>query len=459
MDKLPLIHINKNLKDTIHIINETGLGLAFVVDSKKRLKGIVSDGDIRRALLRGASLGDKIEKIMNKRPIKFYEHWDRKKISVLIQKLKEENKIPKSKNLIVPVISKSKRIIKIVSIEPKRNFLFDFIPKKLKKTKKILLIGGAGYIGSVLTRMLLRRGYSVKIFDNLLYGNQGIVNIKSRRFKFFKGDLINTRDLVEAIQDVDLVVHLAAIVGDPSSRLKPRETLEINYFSTKNLGEVSKYLGIGKLIFASTCSVYGYKKEKCTEETEPSPLSLYAETKLLSEKALLDLKGDGFSPVILRFATAFGYSPRMRFDLVVNLLIAKALKEKKITVYGKGKQIRPFIHVKDIARAIIKVIEAPDYKVSGEIFNVGSDRMNLSILEVAEKIKKLIPESKIVLLREKEDSRNYSVSFEKIKKTLKFDIKYEIEHAVREIMEAFEKRKINNFYDRIYSNYHSLSER
>ncbi|MEN3046211.1 MAG: NAD-dependent epimerase/dehydratase family protein [Candidatus Hydrothermales bacterium] len=458
MDKLPLIHKSKTLKETMHMINETGLGLAFVVDSKERLKGVVSDGDIRRALLKGVSLTDKIEKIMNKKPIKFYEDWNRDKILVLIQKLREENKIPKSKSLIVPVLSRNKKIKRIVTIEPKGNFFFDSIPKKLKKTKKVLVIGGAGYIGSVLVRMLLKRGYKVKVFDNLLYGDQGIIDINSKKFKFFRGDLINTRDIVEAIQDVDLVVHLAAIVGDPSSKLRPRETLEINYFSTKNLGEIAKYFGIGKLIFASTCSVYGYKEEKCTEETEPSPLSLYAETKLFSEKALLDLKGDGFSPVILRFATAFGYSPRMRFDLVVNLLIAKALKEKKITVYGDGKQIRPFMHVKDIARAIIKVIEAPDFKVGGEIFNVGSDNLNLSILEVAEKIREMVPESKIVLLKEKEDNRNYFVSFEKIRKTLKFKAKYGIEQAVKEISEAFEKGKIKNFYNKIYSNYYSLSE-
>ncbi|MEO0294425.1 MAG: SDR family oxidoreductase, partial [candidate division WOR-3 bacterium] len=330
--------------------------------------------------------------------------------------------------------------------------------KRYKKTKKILLIGGAGYIGSVLTRMLLKKGYFVKVFDNLLYGDIGLRGIKSKNFQFLKGDITNISDIVEAIKDIDTIIHLGAIVGDPASKIKPRETLEINYFSTKTIGEIAKYLGVRKFIFASSCSVYGYKKTTCNEETEPNPLSLYAETKLLSEKALLELKDNGFSPIILRFATAFGYSPRMRFDLVVNLLIAKAIKEKRITVYGDGKQIRPFIHIKDISRAIIKVIEAEE-KLSGQILNVGSDKMNKSILEVAKEIKESIPEAEIVFLKEKEDNRNYNVSFKKIKEILNFDTKYDINYAVKEIKEAFNRGEIKNFYDKIYSNFHSLKEK
>lgn len=459
MKDIPLINQSITLREAINQINEGGFGFAFVVDDKKRLKGVVSDGDIRRALLNGISINDRIEKVMNKNPIKFYDYWDRKKIIESIEKLKKENKIPKLKTLLIPVISREGKIKKVIGIEPEKKFSFDLIKKRYKKTKKILVIGGAGYIGSVLTRMLLKRGYFVKVFDNLLYGDIGLRGIRSKNFKFLKGDITNISNIVEAIKDIDTVIHLGAIVGDPASKIKPRETLEINYFSTKTLGEIAKYLGVRKFIFASSCSVYGYKKTICNEETEPNPLSLYAETKLLSEKALLELKDNGFSPIILRFATAFGYSPRMRFDLVVNLLIAKAIKEKKITVYGNGKQIRPFIHIKDISRAIIKILEADDEKVSGQIFNVGSDKMNKSILEVAKEIKESVPKAEIVFLKEKEDNRNYNVSFKKIKKILNFDTKYDINYAVREIKEAFDRGEIKNFYDKIYSNFHSLKEK
>lgn len=459
MKDIPLINLNKTLRETINEINESGFGLAFIVDNKKRLKGVVSDGDIRRALLKGISINDKVFKVMNKNPIKFYDYWDREKIIENIERLKKENIIPKLKTLLIPVISREGKIKKVIGIEPERKFFFDLVKRRYKKTKKILIIGGGGYIGSVLTRMLLKRGYFVKVFDNLLYGGTGLRGINSKNFKFLKGDITNISNIVEAMNDIDTIIHLGAIVGEPASNIKPRETLEINYFSTKTIGEIAKYLGIRKFIFASSCSVYGYKKTICDEETKPNPLSLYAETKLLSEKALLELKDSGFSPVILRFATAFGYSPRMRFDLVVNLLIAKAIKEKTITVYGNGKQIRPFIHIKDISRAIIKVLEADNGRISGEIFNVGSEKMNMSILEVAKKIKECVPEAEIVFLKEKEDNRNYSVSFKKIKKILKFDTKYYIDYAVKEIKEVFNKGEIKNFYSKIYSNFHSLKEK
>lgn len=218
------------------------------------------------------------------------------------------------------------------------------------------------------------------------------------------------------------------------------------------LGEIAKYIGIYKFIFASTCSVYGFREDACNEETEPNPLSLYAETKLMSEKALLELKGNGFCPVILRFATAYGLSPRMRFDLVVNLLIAKSLVEKEITVFGEGNQYRPFVHVKDISRAIIKVLESPPNVVNGEVFNVGSDDQNLSIRELAEKIKQKIPEAQLRFIKEKEDDRSYIVSFEKIRKKLGFIPKYTIEDAVEEIKNAFMRKLVKDYRDKKYYN-------
>ncbi len=448
MIELPLVHYKKSVREAMEIINEHGLGIVFVIDEKKKLKGIATDGDIRRAILRGISINASIEKVMNRKPVKIYKNWSKEKILKFIDKLKRDNKIPKFKSLIIPVLTESKEIcdIKIIHSESEEEISFSTSIHNLRKPRRILVIGGAGYIGSVLVRNLLRKGYYVKVIDNLLYGDKGISELYGRKnFEFLKGDITNISDIVEALKDVDSVIHLAAIVGDPASKIKPRETLEINYFSTKILGEIAKHLGISKFIFASSCSVYGFAKEECTEESKTNPLSLYAETKLLSEKALLELKGNGFCPVILRFATAFGYSPRMRFDLVVNLLIAKAIKEKKITIFGEGKQFRSFIHVKDISGAIIKVLEAPLGKVYGEIFNVGSEKLNMDIKSLSFEIKKYIPEAELVFLKEKEDNRSYKVSFEKIKRVLNFDTKYSIKEAVEKIKEVFEKGEIKNY--------------
>ena len=220
---------------------------------------------------------------MNRDPVKIYKNWDENKIEEYLYSPEVRKRIPQFKALIVPILSEDEKIVGIRAVyrdsKSHRHILRH--PSGIPKVRKVLVIGGAGYIGSVLVRMLLKKGYHVKVMDNLLYGDEGIKDLYDiENFEFIKGDITNISDVVEAMRDVDAVIHLAAIVGDPASRLKPRETLEINYFSTKMLGEVAKFLGISKFIFASTCSIYGFRNEVCTEETEPNPLSLYAETKI-----------------------------------------------------------------------------------------------------------------------------------------------------------------------------------
>jgi len=458
---IPIVCKNESIKKAMEVVNKHGLGIVFVVSENNELVGVATDGDIRRAILNGISINAKISDIMNKSPVKIYDFWNGEELKDYLNSPDVKKKIPEFKALIVPILTKENGIVGIKAIyKDRRNGEYSMIaPEKYSKPKRILVIGGAGYIGSVLVRMLLERGYYVKVMDNLLYGDEGIREVYDKEnFEFFKGDITNISDVVEAMKDADAVVHLAAIVGDPASSIKPKETLEINYFSTKMLGEVAKYIGISKFIFASTCSVYGFRDDICAEGTEPNPLSLYAETKLMSEKALLELKGGGFCPVILRFATAYGLSPRIRFDLVVNLLIAKSLVDKEITVFGEGKQYRPFAHIKDISRAIIKVLEAPPDVVHGEVFNVGSDEQNLSIKELAEKIKQKIPDAQLKFISEKEDDRSYRVSFEKIREKLSFRPKYTIENAVEEIKEVFMEGLIKDYRDKRYNNYRSLKE-
>lgn len=458
---IPKIKQDVNIKDAMENINQYGLGIVFVEDENEKFIGVLTDGDIRRAILSGKSLDEEIEEIVNKDPIKIYESWSDEKINQHLNSPEVRKQIPKMKALVIPILNENEEIVGMKSIHS------DGESKEIKlKTpeyhtpNKILIIGGAGYIGSVLSRILLENGYKVKVLDKLLYGDHGIEELYSEdNFELHEGDITNISDIVEAMEDVDAVVHLAAIVGDPATDLKPQETLEINHFSTKVLGEIAKHLGISKFVFASTCSVYGFNDDICKEETETNPLSLYGETKVISEETLLDLEGNGFSPVILRFATAYGLSPRMRFDLVVNILTAKAIEDNEITVYGEGTQMRPFAHIRDISQAIKKSLEAPPEDVSGEIFNVGTEEQNLSIDELAKTIHKNVENVELKYIKEKEDERSYSACYDKIKNVLNFEAEYSIEDAVEEIKEAFENGEIKGEYtDQKYSNYKSLKE-
>lgn len=459
--KIPKINLNTNVKTSMEKINEHGLGIVFVENKAGKFVGVLTDGDIRRAILNGKSLDESIKDIVTKNPIKIYESWSEEKTNQYLNSPEIREKIPKMTALIIPILNEKEEIVGIESVySDKKSKEIKLRNPKYHNPNRILIIGGAGYIGSVLSRILLNEGYEVKVLDKLLYGDHGIEDLFSNdNFELVEGDITNISDIVEAMRDVEAVVHLAAIVGDPATDLKPKDTLEINHFSTKVLGGIAKHLGISKFIFASTCSVYGFNDDICKEDTETNPLSLYGETKVVSENTLLDLEGNGFSPTILRFATAYGLSPRMRFDLVVNLLTAKAIQDKEITVYGKGKQMRPFAHIRDISKAIQKCLEANPKEVSGEIFNVGTEEQNLSIDELANIIHDKIPEANLKYIEEKEDDRSYEACYDKIQNTLDFEAEWTVEDAVEEVKEAFESGEIDgNYTDKKYSNYKSLKE-
>ncbi len=451
---------NFSIKQVMDKIDKSGLGIALIVDDNKKLLGIVSDGDIRKFLLKGKNLDSPIEPLMNKAPITLNDGLSKSEVITFVKNDKRINEKYHGTAIIkIPSINKKNQVSGIYFVL-KDNESFKLLEQKLLKKKvlnKILVVGGAGYIGSILTRKLLKRGYKVTVLDNLLYGDCGIRDLyKKPNFEFIKGDILHIEDIVDAVAKNDAVVHLAAVVGDPSSRLKPKETLEINYFATQNLINICKYFNIQRFVFASTCSVYGFSLETCYEHSICNPLSLYSETKLKSEKLILMEANKQFKPTVLRFGTAYGWSPRMRFDLVVNLLIAKAIFDKKITVFGKGLQKRPFVHVEDIARAIIKTLEAPLDVVGGQVFNVGSDSQNYTIDYVAKKINEGVPDSEITYIEQKEDDRNYEVSFKKIKNILDFKPTKDISDAVKEISEEIEKGNITDYKDKKYSNYKSL---
>jgi nucleoside-diphosphate-sugar epimerase len=321
----------------------------------------------------------------------------------------------------------------------------------------VLVVGGAGYIGSLVIEKLLTRGYKVRLLDNLVYGDDAIRKLLNNpKLEFIKGDCRNIQDVVRAMADVRNMIHLAAIVGDPACAEDGENASQINYAATRMMAEIAAGHGIERFIYASTCSVYGASDGLMNENSETNPISLYARTKLLSEQVLLEQRSRSFHPTILRFATVFGLSARPRFDLVVNLLTAKAVQEGVITIFN-GEQWRPFIHVQDVAQAVVEVFLAPLESVSGEIFNVGDDRLNYTLRQIAEKIRQQLPQTRVEYV-ENSDRRNYRVSFGKIHARIGFGAEFKVEDGIHGIIEAFRSGQISNYCQPAYNNSAFLRE-
>lgn len=320
-----------------------------------------------------------------------------------------------------------------------------------RSIRKVLVVGGAGYIGSAMVRDLIDDGYKVRVLDSLIFGDEPIRDLYDHpSFELIRGDFRNITPVVKAVKGVDAVIHLGAIVGDPACAVNEEETVETNLAATRLLADVCRASNVSRVLFASTCSVYGAAEETVDEHSWLNPVSLYAATKIDSEKVLLAAKGRDFHPVILRLATAFGWSYRPRFDLVVNLLTAKAGVDKKISIFN-GNQWRPFIHVADISRAFRACLAAPLDLVSGEIFNAGSDRMNYTLQELAEIIQKLEPGLDVEYVNNN-DARDYRVSFDKIRNRLGFECATTLEAGIREMQGELRAGKVANYKESRYSN-------
>lgn len=324
--------------------------------------------------------------------------------------------------------------------------------------RKVLVVGGAGYIGSGMVRDLLSDGYQVRVLDALQYGIRPIENLlQNPDFQLVEGDFRRVEPVVEAVRGMDAVIHLGAIVGDPACAVDEDATLETNLAATRLLADVCRASGVSRVLFASTCSVYGAADHLVNERSESKPVSLYAATKIDSERVLLAARSRSFHPVILRLATAFGWSHRPRFDLVLNLLVAKAAFEKKILIYN-GEQWRPFIHVSDISRAFRAALAAPLDVVGGEIFNAGSNHMNFTLHELAEQISAVEPGLEIEYVRNS-DARNYRVQFDKIRAALGFECRVSLDVGIREIRQAIREGRVTDYRDARYSNLKWMAER
>ena len=274
----------------------------------------------------------------------------------------------------------------------------------------VLVTGGAGYLGSILVRRLLANGHPVRVVDSFLYGDDALVDLASDPLlQVVGGNVSDPETMRRAMHGIDAVVHLAAIVGDPACALLPDLATSTNLDATALLAELCQAAGVSRLVFASTCSVYGAGKTDLTEESPVNPMSHYAGTKIVAERALLASAGLEFSPVVLRFATIYGLAPRLRFDLAANLLTARAVRSGEITIHG-GDQWRPVLHVADAARAIEEAIHVPD-DAAGRIYNVGSSDENYRLRDLGELIAEIVPGAELSLDESVHDRRTYHVRF------------------------------------------------
>ncbi|MDC0170121.1 NAD-dependent epimerase/dehydratase family protein [Candidatus Nitrosopelagicus sp.] len=328
----------------------------------------------------------------------------------------------------------------------------------MSSIRTVLITGGAGYVGSILTKKLENEGYNVKVVDSLVFGNDGISSlINEKRIEFFNQDIRNTEKIIPILKDVDCVIHLAAIVGEPLCKKIPHAAKQINEFATKNLVSVCKKNHVKRFIFASTCSNYGSNQNIVNELSDVQPLSLYSECKVNSEEFILNMNTNDFETCILRFATAHGLSPRMRFDLLVQEFLRDAIVDKKISIFGADFW-RPLIHVEDMANACTLVLKAPSELVSGEIYNVGGDNENYTKRELATIIQEFIDDVDIDIISSKKDPRNYKVSFEKIKNVLGFEVKKTVKDSVNEILKEVKSGSLSP-QDSEFSNMSKLTEK
>ena len=313
----------------------------------------------------------------------------------------------------------------------------------MANSETILITGGAGYIGSVLTKKLVKKGYNVKILDSLIYGKIGISHLLSNNsIELIAGDLRDLKLVDETLKGIDSVIHLAAIVGDPLCQRIPKAAKQINEIATKRLVKLCKKNGITRFIFASTCSNYGSSEDLVDESSPVNPLSLYSETKVNSESFILKSKTSDFEPCVLRFSTAFGISPKMRFDLLLQEFIRDALIENRILIFGP-QYWRPLVHVDDISQACILGLRKSSDLISGEIYNVGDNNQNYKKITLAKMVKNFIPSTEIKIRDLKKDTRNYRVSFDKIQNNLGFKITKNVYDGIIEILDKIIKRKID----------------
>ena len=331
--------------------------------------------------------------------------------------------------------------------------------------KKILVTGSEGYIGTVMMPLLMESGFEVVGLDNCYYDEGNLNESEFLKYELIKKDV---RDVsIEDFKDKGYygVVHLAALSNDPLGMLDEKLTYDINYKATVDIARLAKEAGVKRFVFASSCSLYGQGGNEALSEEDPSnPQTVYGKSKILAEEGLAKLADDDFSPTYMRNSTAFGFSPRMRFDIVVNSLSGYAKVDKEIKILGDGKPWRPLVHVKDICRAVIHVLNSPKDLIHNQAFNVGDTEENYQIKSIAEHVKKYFNDCEIKIAKDDAgDTRDYNVSFKKLNDELGFKIENTLDMGIEDLKNEYDKVDLNEqfehrYYTRLKQIQHLLDE-
>jgi nucleoside-diphosphate-sugar epimerase len=318
-----------------------------------------------------------------------------------------------------------------------------------------LITGGSGYIGALLAAELRESGREVRVLDSLLHGQEDIAaEQEAAGVEVVRADIRDADARRRALADIESVVHLAAIVGDPACARDPQAAQEVNVDATRDLVADAAEAGVQRLVFASTCSNYGRMTDPTvpiTESGELSPVSLYAEQKVSMEKLILGGGANGVQPTCLRFATVYGVGRRMRFDLTVNEFTRDLWADRDLEVFGE-QFWRPYIHVRDAGRAVRTVLDAPVESVSGNVFNAGRSGENYRKLDLVEEIRKQTDRGSVSYVHRDEDPRDYKVSFDKIRAELGFETLMTVPDGIAEIMASLEAGAFGDPYDGRYRN-------
>jgi len=318
-----------------------------------------------------------------------------------------------------------------------------------------VVTGGAGYVGAATTEELLAAGRRVRVLDVLLHGQQHIADmLREKGAEVIVGDIRDPEVRRTALEGAEALVHLAAIVGDPACALDPELSNDVNVKASQSLVADAKAAGVERLVFASTCSNYGRMADPTvpiTEEGELRPVSLYAEQKVGIEQAMLGGELNGLKPTCLRFATVYGVAPRMRFDLTVNEFTRDLWADKELEVFGE-QFWRPYVHVRDAARAVRTALEAPEEKVAHEVFNVGRSGENYRKLDIVEVIQSQMDTGKVSYVRRDEDPRDYKVSFDKVREVLGYETLMTVPDGIAEVAAALSAGSFEDPFGRSYRN-------
>jgi nucleoside-diphosphate-sugar epimerase len=441
-----------SIQKAIQLIERSPFDRAFILDEKGFYLGAVSIADLRRLLISGAHGEEPIDAYPLRHVYRLTEEslHDRKQADRMISDMELYGV------RFIPIVGQNGCIKEVLSVEDlvRMHGLSRVDSRPIEPARRVLVVGGAGYLGSVLTQKLLHSGFRVRVLDSFIYGRRSLEQLSdNKNLEIFEGDLRNIHTCVNSLAETDAVVLLAAIVGDPASKVRPTETIETNVLAAQALASASKLHHINRFLYASTCSVYGIGADLLDENAPLNPVSLYARTKIESEKIILGMGDEYFSPTILRMGTLYGNSPRMRFDLVVNTMSMKSFVDGKIQVFG-GRQWRPLLGVEDAADVYVRCLEANLQDVGNQVFNVGSDSQNYQIDDVAEIIGSSLGGIPIIRDQSNPDARDYRVSFAKLDETLGFAPQQSIDKAAFTIFKTLQSGVIRNPAQKIYYNHY-----